>query len=565
MTGDPTGLSDIIQCDTWGGKGGVGTTTALKTPSRIAYSSENPSLRENQWGYGIDAGVRQCAWMKLLLDRNATVGPFDDPDLKGDIEMGRISLPTGKTAEDVTSDYLKELYDHIMQTLQRRMGNVLDLTEIRFWLTKPAIWSDEAESKTLTAAKKAGFGSRPNVKDEICLILEPEAGALASVSSLGRSRAVKPGDSIVICDCGGGTVDLTAYIIEALKPKLSLRESCPAIGGKCGGTSVDRQLVKWLSERYKDAFLNLDEKWRGPGSRFMKDFELNKKKFGTGEQLTPMTLPMDHDDDEDGDLMIFDGEEGSLNLNDDIMTQLFEPVIKNIKSLIQKQVDSAKKATQQNVNKILLVGGFGDSAYLKQQLERHLQPQGITVHVPHQSSWGAVAKGAVLRGLEAASVDLRKSRRSYGINISNYYIEGVHDPKERYTDSFGRVLVPNYMTWAITKGSEINDKTRISIPLEQIIYLNGDKEDRTKLYCCDEDIAPERGNDSVKEIGCIVADLSNVDFSTFEKRRDRHGELVKLQFEILIILGGKQGTVYFQFCIGGKIVGTAEIEYTKST
>ena len=48
------------------------------------------------------------------------------------------------------------------------------------------------------------------------------------------------------------------------------------------------------------------------------------------------------------------------------------------------------------------------------------------------------------------------------------------------------------------KGTEITNKTRVSISLEQIFYLNRGTEVRTALYCCDEDIAPERKGESGK-------------------------------------------------------------------
>ncbi len=34
----------------------------------------------------------------------------------------------------------------------------------------------------------------------------------------------KPGDNIMICDCGGGTVDLTTYSIAATEPVLDFEE-----------------------------------------------------------------------------------------------------------------------------------------------------------------------------------------------------------------------------------------------------------------------------------------------------------------------------------------------------
>ncbi|KAK6524506.1 hypothetical protein TWF281_011413 [Arthrobotrys megalospora] len=555
------GIKDIMHLNAWAGNKTSGTVTAPKTPSRIAYASQNPLLQENQWGYGVDAGMTQCAWIKLLLDENSPSTPFDDTDLKSEIEKGRTSLPPDKTVEDVASDYLKELYNHIMRNLEAKMGGVLDVTEIRFWLAKPATWSDEAETKLLSAAKTAGFGSRPNIKDEICLILEPEAAALATISLIrDSSGSVKSGDSIIICDCGGGTVDLASYIIEAIKPKLSLRETCPTSGGKCGGISVDLQLRNWMVKRYGDGYARINEKHKGPGSEFMNAFERNKMIFGTGRQLIPMSLPMDHDNDE-----YYDETFEVVLLDGDIMKELFEPVIKNIKSLVQKQIDSVREGALKQVNKLLLVGGFGNSAYLQTELERHLRPQGITVHVPDLGGWSAVAEGAVLRGLEAASVDIRKSRRSYGTIVHVDYVEGVHDPSARYINEFGRMLVPNCMNWAIKKGTEITDKTRISIPLEMVYYLNRSREIRTDLHYCDDDVPPEWNGDSVKKLGCIVADLSAVDFTAFQKIQTSYGAAVRLTYEIIIILGGEQGIVYFQVGIAGNIVGTTEIEFAKET
>jgi molecular chaperone DnaK (HSP70) len=121
-------------------------------------------------------------WMKLLLDARAKRSPYDDPGLEEDITRGEIRLPEyshGKTAEEVTADYLREVHDYAMEKLEKNFGDVLRSTTIKFWLTRPAIWSDEAQIKTLAAAKKAGFGGREG--DEIFLITEPEAAAIATM------------------------------------------------------------------------------------------------------------------------------------------------------------------------------------------------------------------------------------------------------------------------------------------------------------------------------------------------------------------------------------------------
>lgn len=62
---------------------------------------------------------------------------------------------------------------------------------------------------------------------QVSLIREPEAAAVATISYLtqgGSEQQIKVGDSILICDCGGGTVDISTYRISAVKPKLTFKE-----------------------------------------------------------------------------------------------------------------------------------------------------------------------------------------------------------------------------------------------------------------------------------------------------------------------------------------------------
>jgi hypothetical protein len=63
----------------------------------------------------------------------------------------------------------------------------------------------------------------------VTLIKEPEAAALYTLHVL-QDRALAVGDALVICDAGGGTVDLISYEITKLAPKLELKELVPGKG-----------------------------------------------------------------------------------------------------------------------------------------------------------------------------------------------------------------------------------------------------------------------------------------------------------------------------------------------
>jgi molecular chaperone DnaK (HSP70) len=177
-------ISDVHMLKHWPTSTTESPVTETKTPSQIAYAAENSksNLLQNAWGYQITPRMSRYAWMKLLLDQNALPSPYDDPHLKDEIQNGVFALP--KSAQDVTSDYVRELYTYTMKSLLEILfkgeEEVLDITPIKFWFTMPAIWSDEAQAKTLAAARAAGFGKREG--DEICMIKEPEAAALATLS-----------------------------------------------------------------------------------------------------------------------------------------------------------------------------------------------------------------------------------------------------------------------------------------------------------------------------------------------------------------------------------------------
>lgn len=75
-----------------------------------------------------------------------------------------------KSPEELTTDFLSELYKHIMYTLEQQVGAaVLRTIPLEFCLTVPAIWSEAAKEKTLKACQKAGIRS----KSEILMVSEP--------------------------------------------------------------------------------------------------------------------------------------------------------------------------------------------------------------------------------------------------------------------------------------------------------------------------------------------------------------------------------------------------------
>ena len=77
------------------------------------------------------------------------------------------------------------------------------------------------------------------------IISEPEAAALYALTAL-DPHGIKIGDTFMLCDAGGGTVDLITYQVSALKPILKLTEASPGSGSKCGAVFLNHRFGEYL-------------------------------------------------------------------------------------------------------------------------------------------------------------------------------------------------------------------------------------------------------------------------------------------------------------------------------
>ena len=80
------------------------------------------------------------------------------------------------------------------------------------------------------------------------IISEPEAAAIYTLDAM-DTHDMGVGDSFVLCDAGGGTVDLITYTVAALEPVLELSEASPGTGSICGSSLLNRRFQKWLENK----------------------------------------------------------------------------------------------------------------------------------------------------------------------------------------------------------------------------------------------------------------------------------------------------------------------------
>lgn len=156
-------------------------------------------------------------------------------------------------------------------------SSILRTTPIEYIITVPAVWSDFAQAKTRSCAEAAGMGKNLQV------ISEPEAAAIYALHAM-DPHSIQVGDTFVLCDAGGGTVDLISYTVTELKPILKVTEAAMGSGRLCGSTFLNRIFQKYLVDK-----LGLNEEWDDDVVEdAMKQFDLvTKKAFrgGAGEEF----------------------------------------------------------------------------------------------------------------------------------------------------------------------------------------------------------------------------------------------------------------------------------------
>lgn len=431
-----------------------------KVPTKIAYAAENEGLEHDVWGYEVEPWMSSYTWFKLLLDSNATATEFDNPHLQKMQEKegnGLLRTPGNKSAQEVTTDYMRFLYKHIMAKLAKTYTReAVKVTTIHFWFTHPANWTDEASSNTRDAAEAAGFSDR--AIDELFMITEPEAAAMAILSeSIEKGTNVyKVGMNVLIADLGGGTLDFQALKLNTLDP-LKTEEACEGSGGKSGSTYIDFGLHEYMVASYGDAFTSLPRGKTGAGSKFLDDFQVVKKTF-TGKDMKKtfrLSLPsLGKAFQERSTTPIgYDFEDGDVLISAVDVEKMFKPVVRRALGLVTEQWQLLQKIKEAPFRLIALCGGLGTSEYIWSEFQKYCDEalKGKVQLVTDERAWSSVVRGAAIRGLEGSMVLSKKARRGYGVEIHQSFKEGVDNEEDAFIDEVGGKRAPGYVKWLVKK------------------------------------------------------------------------------------------------------------------
>ncbi|OXV07229.1 hypothetical protein Egran_05006, partial [Elaphomyces granulatus] len=392
----------------------------------------------------------------------------------------------------------------------------------------------------------------------VTLIKEPEAAALYTIHSLGF--ALSAGDAFVVCDAGGGTVDLISYEVVSLTPVLQLKELVPGTGGMAGSLGLNQRFAESVKRLVGDDQWEVLRQSRG-FFHAQKSFETEVKRSfrGHADEEYFITFPM---------ATLEDNPEAGLEANCWTMTgkdleDIYEPLIADVLKLIDEQVTSAMiKRPGRDLRGIFLVGGFGSSQYLKTRVEK--RHPGIQVLQP-MDAWAAIVKGAALSKLprEAAIISTCAARH-YGVEAWDTYDAQLDGDVERkkWRDGSTRAAI---MTWYINIGDDILRDQKIKFPFYRMLdetYNSSSLLFKDILYEC-QDQDPPRNRCKGKRIGpnCeLTADLRSVPSSQFVRATDSQGKpYYRVHYDLVVSLAS--ALMNFSLEIDGKSMGSVEAKF----
>ncbi|KAI0316964.1 hypothetical protein OF83DRAFT_1123827, partial [Amylostereum chailletii] len=366
--------------------------TFRKVPTCLLYDEHGQMLA---WGLeaknaGPAPGHIKCEWFKLFLEPHALRDESAvDPRLP--------PLPPNKTPVQLIVDFLYCLWEYAKEQITADLGAVADLNSADVWLTVPAAWDAKGCELMREAAIHAGLVQSARAgdhgwRDRLHIITEPEAAAV-HCAHLTDLHKLKPSQTFMICDAGGGTVDLAVYRIIGQMAHLEIAEMCARSGANCGSLFLDlrfRELVKTLLAEHP---AHLDA---ASLAYFMHAFSETDKLAYRGvsddEVMFNFTC-FNVEDPDDASVGLINGE---LSIPGNLLRrEVFDPVVNQVLALVEDQL---KKLDPQHIDALLLVGGFSGSEYLFARVEETFGARVRVIARPSDADT-ATARGAAQYGL----------------------------------------------------------------------------------------------------------------------------------------------------------------------
>ncbi|WKT39350.1 hypothetical protein QSH57_001169 [Fusarium oxysporum f. sp. vasinfectum] len=419
-----------------------------KAPTQLLYDDK----KGTSWGYSIPAREDALKWFKLLL-----LDSDDVPIMVSKSSQMRCAQKLldkmRKDPVEVIACYLRKIWNHAIDSIQRTVGaELLQKSPFHVVITLPAIWPPYAQQRMKQAAKTSGIlDARSCGETKLRFISEPEAAALATIKDLSKRSTIKVGDAMVICDAGGGTVDLISYQIESISPFV-VKECVKGDGGLCGGVFLDEQFLKLIKRKLAPG--SWDNVTSAEEKKFLNECWEHgiKPQFSNQNRDWIVDLPDSCDVASSGRKL---KRRKTLELSSSDILSAYTPIVDKIEALIRRQTQAVKSKLGKSAKYIILVGGFGRSSYLYSKLQSAFF-ESTVLQSRGNKPWSAICRGAVVHGITnhglsatlGVTVGARVARNSYGVMFHTDFDPQKHQLSDKYwSEEHQKWRASNQMQW----------------------------------------------------------------------------------------------------------------------
>ncbi|KAG6354698.1 hypothetical protein INS49_004716 [Diaporthe citri] len=462
-----------------------------------------------QWGFLVPSDAPSNEVLRWKLDDRASVA---------EVVPENIRAYNNRRTDQAIVDYLSLLGAEVLQALTNSLGaGLVKDYELKYVITVPAIWSERATQRTKLAFQDA-MDLRGN--QNITVLSEPEAAAISELQR-SKTRIVNEGECFMILDAGGGTVDLISYIIRQLHP-LVVDEAVRGSGDVCGGATVTDRFRTWLVSKIGDLEYFDDEVLRDAVECFDTRIKprVNSALLANNHRffVTVPGLANNRQADISNEL---------IGISAFDVVSFFQPSIERIKLLVAEQI----AASNVPITAIIMVGGYGQCQYLKEELEQDvlIRERQIQVHRSRRA-WTAVVEGAVMKGLHEMSpedstrirISNYKARKHYGTELTVTYQDSMHSElfDKRRWDGLNGCYEVEVMNWFINQGDSVTDSKKFFKDFLVTNKVNHGKPRRIYLIIYSDEtsqVAPLGKTETVRELCTVEADLSQIPESQMTK------------------------------------------------
>ncbi|KAG8772201.1 hypothetical protein FRC20_002802 [Serendipita sp. 405] len=425
-----------------------------KIPTLIAYQERQAQFYGAEAREVLDDPEYHVAkWFKLHLHpesmKLSDLPPTYDSNNNMPPPIEIPPLPEGVHLLKVYSGFLQYMYGTTRNFFCENSPNgtkIWDRLEnkIIVVLCTPNGWDIEQQTFLRNAALKAGIvDSLSEAEVRIEFITEGEASVHYALAHTKTDTWLNPGAMFAVTDAGGSTVDSTLYECKSVNP-LVLEEVCESECVQAGGVFIDRALQGILEDKLRES------EFGDPDSvtEMVRSFERKTKRiFDDTQTLCILDFGGSRDNDRRHNIL-----KGKITLTNAEVGMSFDDVVARI-------VDSVLKLMRgRPVRHILLVGGFGESPFLRKRLSEAFSREGTEIVTIEEPSKKAAAEGAAI-WFSKQLVKARAARYTFGINSGVPFNEEKHREHQgrSYMDAAGikRLSVFDAL---IPKGSVLTDE-----------------------------------------------------------------------------------------------------------